>query len=176
MKNKQNLKLTMVSAILICTTPAHAEESKGGLEWNALTAGFSRHSTQPRSGGHQWKDFHPGIGIEAMERNDSEWRRGLAAGAMQDSRGTWGGYASISAVKTLYSSPGIKVDAGAGLYAFYRSMNWRGKMGFVPAILPVMSITSPEYRIGLNLLAVPPVGRNGDHPAVLFAQITYRLN
>ena len=82
----------------------------------------------------------------------------------------------MSAVKTLYSSPGIKVDAGAGLYAFYRSMNWRGKMGFVPAILPVMSITSPEYRIGLNLLAVPPVGRNGDHPAVLFAQITYRLN
>ena len=167
-----------VAAILIGAASAHAAELKDHQEWSLLTAGFSRHSTQPSSGIHRWRDFHPGIGIEAKESEglDTDWRRSLAAGAMQDSRGGWGGHASISAMKTLYSSAAIRVDAGAGLYAFYRSMNWRGKMGFVPAILPVMSITNPEYRIGLNLLVVPPVGRKGDRPAVLFAQISYRLN
>lgn len=148
----------------------------GGPEWYVQVGGISHHFQPTKAAGRQWQEQHPGLGLERRTTLDNGWSLRSAAGAMQDSRGFWSGYAGAAYLRT-WRWPGVaEAGAGLGAYAFYRSTSWSGRMSLVPGVLPTASITFPESNLGLTFVYVPPIGGyNKSMPSVLLAQMSLRF-
>jgi Antimicrobial peptide resistance and lipid A acylation protein PagP len=152
-------------------TSAHAAEP----EWRLQVGGLSHHFEPTRAAGRKWQEQHPGLGLERLVRDD-RWSIHSTGGIVQDSRGFWGGYAGTAYLRNWKVPGNVELAAGAGLYAFYRSSSWNGKMTLVPGVLPTASIFLPASNMGVNFIYVPQIGAyNKTMPAVLHAQLSYKF-
>ena len=149
--------------------------------------GISSHARQTRAPGRHWQEGNPGIGFEqrvdglpweGVEALHSPWQSRYSIGSMKDSRGFWGGYAGVAAMYELTHLGTARVDAGVGAFILYRSTSWKdnGHRSFVPALLPAISMTDQRTGLGLNIIWLPPISKDGkDRPSTLFFQFTYRM-
>ena len=152
-------------------TPVHAAQP----QWHLQVGGISHHFEETKAVGRRWQEQHPGLGLERRIQ-DGAWSQHAAGGVLQDSRGFWGGYAGASYLYNKRWSGVLDTGIGMGAYAFYRSTSWNGKMGLVPGILPMASLTIPGSDVGFNFIYVPHIGSyNKAMPAVLHAQMTVRF-
>lgn len=144
-------------------------------EWRLQVGGVSHHFEPTRAVGRKWQEQHPGLGLEHLVRDD-RWSIHSTGGIVQDSRGFWGGYAGRAYLRNWRAPGNVELAAGAGVYAFYRSTSWHGKMTLVPGVLPTASIFLPSSNMGLNFIYVPQIGAyNKSMPAVLHAQLSYKF-
>jgi hypothetical protein len=163
-----------VIVALFATTPATAAAAVA--EWFVHTGGLSHHFQQTRAANHQWREQHPGLGIERRVTDENDWSVRTAGGFMQDSRGFWGGYGGVGYMHRWRLGRAAELGAGAGAYAFYRSVSWSGRMALVPAVLPTASVGLIDNTVGLNLVVVPRVAAYSENlaPAV-HAQLVLRF-
>ena len=125
---------------------------------------------------HQWREEHPGLGLERRAADGEDWNLRWAGGIMQDSRNYWGGYAGAAYVRQWRWTGVAEAGLGVGAYSFYRSVNWSGKMAVVPGVLPTASIGLLDNQVGLNFIYVPRIkAYNQSMPAVLHAQMVVRF-
>jgi hypothetical protein len=144
--------------------------------WYMHAGGWSHHMQQTRAEGRRWNEVHPGIGFETRRVDDSGWTVRQGLGAMQDSRGFWGGYAGVGWLHRWSIGRGASFSAGAGAYAFYRSVSWSGERALVPAVLPTASLDLLDHTVGVNLVAVPPLrGFGGETVPSITMQFVVRV-
>lgn len=140
------------------------------------TGGLSHHFEPTRAANREWREQHPGLGLERRSSDgdgrDVRW----TGGVMQDSRSFWGGYAGAAYVKNWRWSGVAEAGLGIGAYAFYRSTNWRGDMKLVPAVLPSASFNLLDNTVGMNVIYVPRIsGMSEKMPPVLYTQLVVRF-
>lgn len=142
-----------------------------------LLPGMSHHFQAPQNTNRQWNETHAGLGLETRAKwNDSGWYFKKAAGVMRDSVESWGAYAGAVWQKRVFESASWTVDAGGGLFLFYRALHFDGEHLWLPGALPVVSVEYKNTGTGLNMLYVPQFKTNGgEMPAVIFAQLTQRF-
>ncbi|WP_332813515.1 hypothetical protein [Ramlibacter sp.] len=149
-------------------------------EWHLHLGGASIHDTPTRAPGRVWNEQHPGVGFEVRLRglpwrssiSGDPWQTSYTLGSFSDSRRAWSLYGGSAFTREVMRIGATRVDAGAGVFMFYRSRSWSGRMAWVPAVMPVMSITDPNGPVGFNVLWRPP---GFDGPSTFFFQITHRF-
>jgi Antimicrobial peptide resistance and lipid A acylation protein PagP len=145
-------------------------------EWYLHTGGVSHHFQDTQATKHQWREEHPGLGLERRAADGEDWNLRWAGGIMQDSRNYWGGYAGAAYVRQWRWTGVAEAGLGVGAYSFYRSVNWSGKMAVVPGVLPTASVGLLDNQVGLNFIYVPRIkAYNQSMPAVLHAQMVVRF-
>ena len=174
---KQRLARVAMAAMLVATCGAGAAHAAPS-QWYFHTGGLTHHFEQTQASNREWRNEHPGIGIEHRSTNsDDGWSLRWGGGVMQDSRAFWGGYGGASYLYAWRIGSAAEVGLGAGAYGFYRSTSWSGQMKLVPAILPTASIGFADNRIGLNLIYVPRMKSEGDRAmaSLVHAQMVFRF-
>jgi hypothetical protein len=146
------------AGLLVAALAAHGAQASAPPEWYLHTGGISHHFEETRAANRQWQEQHPGLGLERRVGHDNGWSMRLAGGVMQDSRGFWGGYTGVGYLHRWRLGQAAELGAGAGAYAFYRSVSWSGSMQLIPALLPTASLGLANNAVGLNLVYVPRVG------------------
>lgn len=168
----QALSALLGVASLAAVMPAAATTP----EWFVHTGGVSRHFEETRAANQQWRDQHPGIGLERRVTDENGWSIRSAGGLMQDSRGFWSGYGGVGYLHRWRLGRTAEFGAGAGAYAFYRSVSWSGRMALVPAVLPTASVGLLDNTVGLNVVYVPRLSAYSESMSPsLHAQIVLRF-
>jgi hypothetical protein len=147
--------------------------------WAIQLPGVSYHFEQPTAKGQHWNQVHPGIGVE---RNESlsvpDWHVTYSAGVMKDSISKWGANAGVVWQKTLYEKAGSRLDAGPGVFFFYRTVNFGEPRKLFAAPLPVATFRNGPTSMGFNLVVVPPLklsGGAGRIPGLVYFQLVRAL-
>jgi hypothetical protein len=158
---------------------AHAA-SPSDDNWFVSLGGISSHARETLAPGNKWNDTHSGLGLESRMQGipwyqaaDRNWQTRYAFGTLEDSRNYWGGYAGMGLMREVAYHGPLRLHAGVNATLYYRSTSWSGTMRVVPAILPALSLTEYRSGIGLNMVWVPPLGR--DTVSTLLVQLTYRV-
>ncbi len=153
-------------------TPAGAQVP----EWFVHTGGVTHHFQETQAANQQWRQQHPGFGLERRVTDDAGWSIRSTGGVMQDSRGFWGGYSGVGYLHRWRSGRAAEFSAGAGAYALYRSVSWSGKMAVIPAVLPTASVGLLDNSVGLNLVYTPRIAAlNENMVPALHAQLVLRF-
>lgn len=176
----------------ILLAAADTQVSAGGTMFKPLPSpsqhltvqlpGMSHHFDQPLDEdgqpmpGRRFNERNWGIGVQ-LERNLAGdwagWVGKTSLGLMKDSLDAMGLYAGHTWQKRLLDDGPYTLDAGAGVFAFYRTLSFDGPHVLVPAALPVLSATQTRWGLGVNIVAVPRVKlSNGTMPGVIYAQFT----
>jgi hypothetical protein len=174
----------LVALVAFAAPSAFAQDE--GLKWDLTSRptlavqlpGMSYHFQDPEATDRKWNETHLGIGIEWRSKwNDNDWVFKKSLGLMRDSVESWGAHGGLVWQKEfLPDSTTWSAALGPGLFAFYRALHFDGKREWLPAILPVLSLEHRPSGFGLNVLYVPHFKtRDGEMPAVLFAQFTKRF-
>lgn len=146
--------------------------------WALQVSGTAQHFRQPENARRTWNQRNWGIGLqyEQLER-DPSWTRLYSVGSMKDSLGVGGGYAGVTEFKELFVKKSVKVQAGLGLFALWRTFKWSGNHTLVVAPLPVIHVEDLRTGLGLNLLIAPPLsfGSGEGLPGFAFFQLTKRF-
>jgi len=166
-----------MAASAVPDTPA-GEELKWDLSSHPALAillpGMSYHFQPPEDKNRQWNETQWGLGLETVSKWDEPgWYFKTAAGVMRDSVDSWGLYGGVIWQKRVFESASWAVDAGGGVFLFYRAVQFDGEHMWVPGVLPVLTLEHKNTGTGLNIVYVPSF--TADIPAVLFAQITQRF-
>jgi hypothetical protein len=142
-----------------------------------LLPGMSHHFQSPANTTRKWNETHDGIGLETRSKwNEADWYFKTAIGLMRDSVDSWGAYGGAVWQKRVFDGESWVVDAGGGVFLFYRALHFDGNRMWLPGALPVLSLEHKNTGIGLNILYVPHFKTDaGEMPAVLFAQLTKRF-
>lgn len=144
--------------------------------WFMHTGGFSHHFQQTQAKGREWRETHPGLGIEYRASSDNDWKLRTSGGLMQDSRGFLGTYAGAAYVREQRWGGGVDTAFGVGGFALYRSTSWSGKRTLVPALMPTASMSFADGRVGINLTYVPKISAlNNAMPSVAYAQMVFKI-
>lgn len=171
------LSLMAFAANAAQDTPA-GEELRWDLSNRPAVAiilpGMSRHFQAPENTARKWNETHAGLGLESRSKwDDNGWYFKKAIGVMRDSVESWGAYGGAVWQKRIYEDASLVVDAGGGVFLFYRALHFDGEHLWLPGLLPVLSVEHKSTGIGLNILYVPHFKTDaGEMPAVLFAQLT----
>ena len=144
--------------------------------------GMSHHFSRPtdKDGnvltGRKFNEQNWGIGIQLESALSGEWEGWVTKtsfGVLKDSLDAMGLYAGHTVQKRWLDNPVYSVDAGAGAFLFYRTLQFDGPHRLIPAVLPVLSAQHKATRLGLNVVAVPPFKvHSGKMPGVLYVQFT----
>lgn len=138
------------------------------------------HGEPTKAPGRQWNERNGGIGLESRMRGvpwrdqiaGDPWQTNYSVGGFTDSRNKRSFYAGAAVMHELFRFEGVRVDAGAGAFLFYKSVSWKGDMALMPGILPVLTYTDRNAPYGFNMIWRPPEsGGRG----TLFMQITQRF-
>lgn len=174
------LSLSSFAAKATQDTPAGEE-----LRWDLtsrpavaiLLPGMSHHFQPPENTARKWNETHAGLGLETRSKWDENgWYFKTAIGLMRDSVESWGAYGGAVWQKRVFDGESWVVDAGGGLFLFYRALHFDGERMWLPGALPVVSLEHKQTGIGLNVLYVPHFKTDaGEMPAVIFAQLTKRF-
>lgn len=142
-----------------------------------LLPGMSHHFQPPEEKNRKWNETHSGLGLETRAKwGETGWYFKTAAGVMRDSVESWGAYGAAVWQKRVFDSAEWSVDAGGGVFLFYRALHFDGEHMWLPGALPVLSLEYKKTGTGLNILYVPHFKTDaGEMPAVLFAQLTQRF-
>lgn len=164
--------------VVLLASTARLAAGQVPAQWYVHTGGVSRHGSPTHAPGQNWREVHPGLGLEQRVSGDDpawSWRR--VGGVLQDSRAVWGGYGGAAAMRRWSFEPQGEIGLGIGAYLFYRSVSWDGRRALVPAVLPTLSIGAPDSPIGLNVLYAPRTSTFGrERSSVLYAQVLVRLD
>lgn len=158
-------------AVLAGVDSADAAES----QWYLQAGGVSHHFQPTQAPNREWREEHPGLGLEHRAAGHDDWNLRWAGGVMQDSRSYWGGYAGVAYLRQWRWSGVAEAALGLGAYGFYRSVSWSGKMSVMPALLPTASIGLLDSQIGVNFVYVPQIKADQTMPSVLHAQMVFRF-
>lgn len=144
--------------------------------------GMSHHFDQPvdQDGqpmpARQYNERNWGVGVQLERFLNGTWAGWVgktSLGVMKDSLDAMGLYAGHTWQKRLLDEGPYTLDAGGGVFAFYRTLSFEGPHVLVPAALPVLSATQTRWGLGVNIVAVPRVKlSNGTMPGVIYAQFT----
>lgn len=130
---------------------------------------------QPMTG-RQFNERNWGIGVQLERYLSGDWSGWVgktSLGVMKDSLDAMGLYAGHTWQKRLLDEGPYTLDAGGGVFAFYRTLAFDGPHVLVPAALPVLSATQTRWGLGVNIVAVPRVKLSGGTmPGVIYAQFT----
>ena len=151
--------------------PAHSP-------WALQLSGTAQHFEKPLSRKHpEWNQKNWGIGLQYDDRSPgSAWSRTYSAGTLTDSFGVNGAYAGVAQYRDLFSARGISGQAGVGLFALWRALNWQLKREFLLVPLPVAHLEHEASGIGLNIVLSPTVHSSKyEIPGFLFFQLTSRF-
>lgn len=175
------LVVALVSALSLCAN-AVAASTDDGLLWDLSSRpvlalqlpGMSHHFQEPKAPGRRYNENHAGIGVEWRSLPaPSGWLTKASVGLMEDSLFAWGAYAGYVWQKRLVDTQNWSLDAGGGVFLFYRTFDFEGEHRLVPGPLPVVSVEHKGTGIGMNILFVPHVKLGSrEMPAVLYAQFT----
>lgn len=176
---------SLLSLSALAADPAQEIPAGEELQWDLslrpavalLLPGMSHHFQGPQDTSRKWNETHAGLGLETRSKwNNSGWYFKKAAGVMRDSVESWGAYAGAVWQKRVFESASWTVDAGGGLFLFYRALHFDGEHLLLPGVLPVLSVEYKNTGTGLNMLYVPQFKTDaGEMPAVVFAQLTQRF-
>jgi len=126
--------------------------------------------------GREFNERNWGIGLQLERPLTGDWTQWVSKtsfGVMKDSLNAMGAYAGHTWQKRVVDADTHTVDLGGGAFLFYRTLRFDGPHVLVPGVLPVLSATHKEWRLGINLVAVPRVKLSGGTmPNVLYAQFT----
>lgn len=126
--------------------------------------------------GREFNERNWGIGLQlerALGGEWSQWVTKTSFGVMKDSLDAMGAYAGHTWQKRVVDTDAYTLDVGGGAFLFYRTLRFDGPHVLVPGVLPVLSATHKEWRLGINLVAVPRVKfSGGTMPNVIYAQFT----
>lgn len=179
------LLFPLLSFISLVAGAAQSTPAGEELRWDLtrrpavalLLPGMSHHFQPPESAGRKWNETHAGLGLESRSKwGENGWYFKTAAGVMRDSVESWGAYGGAVWQKRVYDGESWAIDAGGGLFLFYRALHFDGEHVWLPGVLPVVSAEYKKTGTGLNVLYVPHfTTAAGEMPAVIFAQITQRF-
>lgn len=178
MKTFRILAAALLSLAFTTNASAQVEDLRWDLSGKPTLAiqlpGLSHHFNEPEAQGRKWNETHLGLGLEWRTKwNDNGWAFKRSIGLMRDSVSMWGGYGGLVWQKKLLAHATWRVELGGGAFLFYRSMQFEGARGWVPAVLPVLSLEHKPTKVGVNILAVPRFKTSsGEMPAVIYAQFT----
>jgi len=126
--------------------------------------------------GREFNERNWGIGIQLERALGGQWSQRVTKtsfGVMKDSLNAMGAYAGHTWQKRVVDADTHTLDIGGGAFLFYRTLRFDGPHVLVPGVLPVLSATHKEWRLGINLVAVPRVKLSGGTmPNVIYAQFT----
>ena len=153
-------------------------------EWHLNVGGVSSHSHETGANGHRWSETHPGVGIEqrlsglpwSYTFEGDPWRTSYALSIFADSRKFWTFSAGASLTHRVSQTDQARIDAGAGVFLFYRSASWNGRMHWVPALLPMLTVSDLRSPWGANLLLRPLGSGEKSAPGTIYVQVTYRIS
>jgi hypothetical protein len=176
------LRLLLLSLLPMTASATPGTSAGEELQWDLtnrtalaiLLPGMSHHFQPPQATNRKWNETHAGLGLETRSKwDETGWYFKAAGGVMRDSVESWGLYGGAVWQKRVFESPSWTIDAGGGLFIFYRALHFDGERMWLPGTLPVLSLDYKPTGTGLNILYVPNFKTNaGEMPAVLFAQLT----
>jgi len=181
MKTFRIIAAALLSLAFTTGASAQVEDLRWDLSGKPTLAiqlpGMSHHFDEPETEGRKFNETHLGIGLEWRTKwNDNGWVFKRSVGVMQDSLNMWGGYGGLVWQKELLDHETWSAELGGGVFLFYRALRFEGERGWVPAVLPALSIEHKPTKIGVNILLVPRFNTsNGKMPGVIYAQFTKRF-
>jgi Antimicrobial peptide resistance and lipid A acylation protein PagP len=126
--------------------------------------------------GRKFNEKNWGIGLQferTLEGDWNEWITKTSFGVMKDSLDAMGAYAGHTWQKRVHDGDTFIADLGGGGFLFYRTLRFDGPHRWVPAVLPVLSVTHKPWQLGINLVAVPRCHvSGGTMPNVIYMQFT----
>lgn len=142
-----------------------------------LLPGMSHHFDAPEDSARRWNETHAGLGLAWRSKwDETGWYLKTAIGTMHDSVESWGAYGGVAWQYRMFDGASWLVDAGGGIFLFYRAVQFDGPHIWLPGALPVLSAEHRPTGLGLNVLYVPNVKFDaGEMPSVIYVQLTKQL-
>lgn len=167
---KTRLLLFFLTPLAFAASATQDPNTGEALRWDLssrpavalLLPGMSHHFQEPDTPSREW--------------NETGWYFKRAVGLMKDSVGSWGAYGGAVWQKRVFESDTWAIEAGGGVFLFYRALHFDGEHMWLPGALPVLSLEHLRSGLGLNIVYVPHFKTNaGEMPAVLYGQLTQRF-
>lgn len=182
---KTRLLLFLTTPLAFAASATQDQNTGEALRWDLssrpavalLLPGMSHHFQEPENPSREWNETHAGLGLEWRAKwNETGWYFKRAVGLMKDSIGSWGAYGGAVWQKRVFESDTWAIEAGGGVFLFYRALHFDGEHMWLPGALPVLSLEHLRSGLGLNIVYVPHFKTNaGEMPAVLYGQLTQRF-
>ena len=178
------LRPILLSALLaasfsaVAADPTEFDLPQTRSAWSFQLSGTAQHFNQPRGRRHhEWNQQNWGVGLQYDDRTTgSPWSRTYAAGTLKDSYGVNGAYVTAAQYYDVFAAGGVTAQAGVGLFALWRAMDWSGKREWLVVPLPVAHFEHVKSGIGVNIVLSPSVdSARHEIPGFLFFQATARF-
>ena len=150
--------------------PAQASTDPDNASFALELSGASYHLRQAPAPNH-YNQENWGVGLEYRKplAGDEDWTAKYSAGTLVDSYYGHGGYAGAVLQKQLLANEALRVDAGAGLFLFYRRLEFNGPLKLIPAPAPVVTLGLGPTPFSLNITGCPSLP--GGWTGFVFAQL-----